>query len=299
MANYYNEETILYFNGSFLKAGEAKIDLYSQTLHYGYGVFEGIRSYATASGTTKIFRAREHFERLEASALALNLPYEYKVDELIEATYTLLEQNRFKDAYIRPLVLAPANMSFGVNEHSSIVIETWKMEPFLGEKLLRVMSSSFQRPNPAAFKIQAKATGHYVNSILASQEAKAKGYDEALLSDIEGNLAEGPGANMFFEKDGKLFTPQPGNILSGITRATVMELCHELEIEVEEKTVSPQELMQADSAFFCGTAAEIIGWESIDDYKFPLAWEESMGRKIQMAYRDRVTEKPASYIAVE
>jgi len=153
-----------------------------------------------------------------------------------------------------------------------------------------VMNSSYQRPNPKGFHIQAKATGHYVNSILASQEAKAAGYDEALLSDVNGNIAEGPGANIFFEKDGILFTPSTGNILPGITRATVFEICEDQGVELIEKVCTQEELMQADSAFFCGTAAEVIGWESIDDYKFPVAWNQSQGRRIQLEYKDRVTE---------
>ena len=137
------------------------------------------------------------------------------------------------------------------------------------------MTSSFQRPNPKGFKIEAKASGHYVNSILASQEAKANGYDEALLLDMNDNVAEGPGANIFFEKDGKLFTPEPGNILPGITRATVIEICNELDIPVEEKSFTIDELKKADAAFFCGTAAEVIGWESLDDVKFPKPWNET------------------------
>ena len=152
------------------------------------------------------------------------------------------------------------------------------------------MSSSFQRPNPKGFKITAKAAGHYVNSILASQEAKAKGFDEALLSDMNGFVAEGPGANLFCEKNGRLYTPSLGNILPGITRATVLEICEELGIEVVEKQISTEELKNADAAFFCGTAAEVIGFESLDDYKFPLDWNLSLSRKIQVEYKNRVCE---------
>jgi len=292
MASYYNENTIVYHDGKYVKAAEAKVDLYGQTLHYGYGVFEGIRSYQVANGETKIFKEVEHYERLKQSAEALNLPYPYATEELIEATYEVLKRNNLQDAYIRPLVYAPANMSFNPNTESHIVIEVWEMGKFLGDKLLRVMTSPFQRPNPAGFKIAAKATGHYVNSILASQDAKAKGYDEALLTDMHGYIAEGPGANMFFEKNGKLYTPALGNILPGITRATVIELCAELNISVEEKLFTAAELKQADAAFFCGTAAEVIGWESLDDTKFPANWNDTLGRVLQQAYKDRVTERP-------
>ncbi len=290
MATYYDQNTVLFLDGAYVKAAEAKVDLYGQTLHYGYGVFEGIRSYRTADGETKIFKAVEHYERLRRSAEALNLPYPYSTEKLIDATYQVLAYNNLQDAYIRPLVYAPANMSFNKNTASHIMIAVWEMGLFLGDKLLRVMTSPFQRPNPHGFKIEAKATGHYVNSILASQDAKAKGYDEALLTDMNGYVAEGPGANMFFEKNGRLYTPPLGNILPGITRATVLELCGEMNIPVEEKHIRPDELKQADAAFFCGTAAEIVGWESLDDTRFPLRWEDTLGRQLQVAYKQKVTE---------
>ena len=288
---YYNEQTVLYLDGEYVRAAEAKMDLYSQSLHYGYSVFEGIRSYKTTDGTTKIFKAREHYDRLENSALAVNMPYNYETKELIAITYEVLAKNNLQDAYIRPLIFAPANMSFAPNTESHIVIQVWEMQPFLGEKLLRIMTSSYQRPNPKGFKIHAKAGGHYVNSILASQEAKAKGFDEALLTDLNGFVAEGPGANVFFEKDGKLFTPALGNILPGITRATVLEICEDLGIDVEEKFFTTDELKKADAAFFCGTAAEVIGWESLDDFPFAKPWNETLGRQVQLAYMDLVKEK--------
>jgi branched-chain amino acid aminotransferase len=289
MANYYGKETTLWLNGELAKASEARMDLYSQSLHYGYSVFEGIRSYRTTDGHTRIFKPVEHFERLAASAAALNMPYAWDRDQLIRATYEVLDANGFQDAYIRPIVFAPANMSFNRNEISYLAIETWEMQPFLGDKLLRVMRSGFQRPNPKGFRIHAKAGGHYVNSILASQEAKAAGFDEALLEDMNGFIAEGPGANVFFEKDGKLFTPAGGNILEGITRATVLEICAEKGIPVEVRPCSYEELKKADAAFFCGTAAEVIGWESIDQYVFPKPWKDTLSATIQQAYKARVT----------
>jgi branched-chain amino acid aminotransferase len=291
MANYYNENTVIYLDGQFVKAMDAKIDLYSQSMHYGYAVFEGIRSYKNVNGHTQIFKEQEHFARLKHSADAVNLPYNYDADTLIAATYELLKRNNLHDAYIRPLVYAPANMSFVKNTESHISIQTWEMAPFLGEKLLRVMTSSFQRPNPKGFVITAKASGHYVNSILASQEAKAKGFDEALLTDVNGFVAEGPGANMFFEKDGKLFTPSVGNILPGITRATVLEICRDLGIEVIEKQITVEEVKSADAAFFCGTAAEVIGWESFDNTPFKKEWNKTLSRVIQKAYANMVIGK--------
>jgi branched-chain amino acid aminotransferase len=288
MASYYNENTVLFLNGEFVKAVDAKMDFYSQSLHYGYSVFEGIRSYKTEDGTTKIFKATEHFDRFKISAEAINLPYTYNTQDLIAQTYKLLELNNLGDAYIRPVVYAPANMSFTQNTESFIFIQAWEMGPFLGDKRIRVMTSSFQRPNPKGFKIHAKAAGHYVNSIMASQEAKAAGYDEALLLDMHDHVAEAPGANVFFEKDGVLYTPGLGNILPGITRATVLELCATHAIPVVETSFGIDAIKGSDAAFFCGTAAEVIGLESIDDVPFTKNWDETASKKIQSAYQKLV-----------
>ena len=288
MASYYNENTVLFLNGAFVKAVDAKMDLYSQSLHYGYSVFEGIRSYKTEDGATKIFKATEHFDRFKASAEAINLPYTYNTQDLIEQTYKLLALNHLGDAYIRPVVYAPANMSFTQNTESFIFIQAWEMGPFLGDKRIRVMTSSFQRPNPKGFKIHAKAAGHYVNSIMASQEAKAAGYDEALLLDMHDHVAEAPGANVFFEKDGTLYTPSLGNILPGITRATVLELCAAHAISVVETSFGIDAIKGTDAAFFCGTAAEVIGLESIDDVPFTKNWDDTASKKIQSAYQKLV-----------
>ena len=288
MASYYNENTVLFLNGEFVKAADAKMDLYSQSLHYGYSVFEGIRSYKTEDGTAKIFKAKEHFDRFKASAQAINLPYTYNTESLIESTNTLLALNNLGDAYIRPVVYAPANMSFTQNTESFVFIQAWEMDPFLGDKRIRVMTSSFQRPNPKGFKIHAKAAGHYVNSIMASQEAKAAGYDEALLLDMHDHVAEAPGANVFFEKDGTLYTPSLGNILPGITRATVIELCAAHDIPVVETSFGIDAIKGADAAFFCGTAAEVIGLESIDDVPFTKDWDDTASKKIQSAYQKLV-----------
>ena len=290
MAGYYNEHTIIYLNGAFVKAAEAKMDFYSQSFHYGYSVFEGIRSYKNVLGETKIFKAEAHFERLKVSATSLNMPYTYSTKDLIDITYELLAKNNLQDAYIRPVVYAPANMSFNLNTESFIVIEVWEMAAFLGDKLLRVMTSSFQRPNPKGFKIHAKAAGHYVNSILASQEAKGLGFDEALLSDMNGYVAEAPGANVFYEKQGRLITPGLGNILPGITRATVLELCSELNIRVEEKMFVKEDMYGADAAFFCGTAAEIIGLLSLDEQTFLMPWENTLSKLLQDAYKNLIIE---------
>ena len=284
---YYNNETLIYLNGKFVKASETSTDLYSQTLHYGYGVFEGIRAYATANGTS-VFKSKQHYQRLKNSAELINIPFNFDVDELVEATYELLERNNLSDAYVRPLVFCDTSMSVSRPNNVSIMICAWEWGAYLGDKQLRLKVSSYCRPHPKSVKIEAKVCGHYVNSILATNEAKDHGFDEALLLDSDGFIAEGPGANLFFEKDGVLFTPQLGNILPGITRATVLEMAQKLGVEVKQGQFQLDKLQSADSAFYCGTAAEIIGIESVDDYKFPLDWSDSIGKKLQNDYSELV-----------
>jgi len=284
---YYNSNTEIYLDGKFVKATNATTDLYSQTLHYGYGVFEGIRAYATENGT-HVFKSKEHYERLKNSAKLIDIPFDYDVDELVAVTQELLDRNNLSDAYIRPLVFCDPNMTLARPNNVSIMISAWEWGAYLGDKQLRIGTSSYCRPHPRSIKIEAKVCGHYVNSILATNEAKDNGYDEALLLDSDGYLAEGPGANLFFEKNDVLFTPQLGNILPGITRATVLELAKELSIEVNQGLYLPEELASADSAFYCGTAAEVIGIKSIDNMEFPKEWNETLGSKVQKAYSQLV-----------
>ncbi len=295
---YYSDSSIVFLNGQFIPAREATGSLYDQGLHYGSSVFEGIRSYATDTGT-RIFKSREHYERLHYSASVMHLELPYSVEELTEISYRLLELNDMQDAYLRPLVYPGPNMSLTPSAETHVFICTWQWGKYLGDKLLRLKLSSFQRPNPKSCFVAAKASGHYVNSILATTEAKGEGYDEALLTDLHGYLAEGPGANFFMEKNGVLHTSPLGNILPGITRATVLDIAQKLDIPVEERLFTPAELREADAAFFCGTAAEVIGIQSVDDYTFPKKWEKTRGFQIQQAYKEvvlgRETFQPTLY----
>lgn len=287
---YYNENSYVFHNGEFVKPNQLKTDYYQQSLHYGNGVFEGIRSYATANGA-RIFKAKEHYERLKRGAEVMNMKFDYTAEALTKATYQLLEKCGLQDAYIRPLITTGANMGLTTSDEVNLTIQCWEWGRYMGDNLLKVMTSSFQRPNPKSCFVETKVTGHYVNSILSTNEAKAKGYDEALLLDMNENVAECSGANVFMEKDGKLVTPPRGHIMAGITRNTVLELCKEEGFEVEERHFKLDELKQADSAFFTGTAAEVVGLASLDDYTFPLAWEKSLGYKLMKLYKDLVLEK--------
>ncbi len=294
---YYNENTVLFLDGKFVKAADARMDFFSQTLHYGYGVFEGIRSYQTINGT-KIFKPHEHFERLRRSCSLLGIPMTYSVEELTQLSYQLLEKNSLSNAYLRPLVYSGPNMSLTAPKEVSVMIAAWDWGKYFSHTSLKVCISSFQRPNPKSLKVEAKACGHYVNSIMATMEAKERGFDEALMLDMHGFVAEGPGANFFYEKDNVLHTPPLGNILPGITRQTVLDICRELDIAVEEKYFRPEELFEADSAFFCGTAAEITTIESIEGQAFQKPWKKSLGVVIQEAYQSIVLDKSYSYVIV-
>lgn len=286
---YYNEDTILFLNGRWMKATEAGGDLFSQTLHYGNGVFEGIRCYDTPVGP-KIFKAKEHYERLLRSGERLNIKIPYTVNELVHLSYELIEKNNLTDAYIRPLVFMGANMTLTLTEEVQVLITAWEWNKYHGDKSLKVMISSYEKPNPKAVPVEAKVTGFYTNSILATTEAKSKGFDEALLLDSNGYVAEGPGANFFLEKDGKLITPPAGNIMPGITRSVIIDHARELGFTVEEKFFYPEEINGSDAAFFTGTAAEIARIESIGGYSFDSNWEDTMAYSLYLAYRNLVTE---------
>lgn len=288
---YYNETTIIYFNGQFVRAADAKTDLYSQSLHYGYAVFEGIRSYPV-NGGTKMFKGNEHYNRLRHSAEVMKIPFSYSTDQLVELTYETLYRNNFIDAYIRPIVLCSPNMSLSKGKESYLAIEAWDWTNGYMSDKMKIMTSTYRRPNADAFHVDAKVSGHYVNSILACQEAKDNGFDEALVLDSNGFVAESSGANIFYENDGVLYTAPKGNILPGITRATVIDICNELNIPVEEKLFTPSAMRGADAGFFCGTAAEVVALSSLDNVPFKKNWEDSLSYIIQQAYKCKVLEKP-------
>jgi len=294
---YYTKDTILFLNGKFIKAVDAHVDLYSQSLHYGLGVFEGIRAYQTTNGV-KIFKAFEHFERLRNSCDLVGVPFHHDTEELIQIAYQLIDKNNLSDAYIRPLVYCGPNMQLTKPTDVYLMMCAWEWDKYHGNKQLRMGISSYQRPNPNSLKMEAKVSGHYVNSILATSEAKVRGFDEALMLDMEGNVAQAPGANFFMEKDGVLYTPSTGHILPGVTRQTVMNICRELDIPVQERVIKPQELETADSAFLCGTAAEIVAIESIDAKPMNLPWFDSLSATVQEAYKCQVLEKSFSYVII-
>ncbi len=287
---YYHENTVIYLNGEWVKAKDAKVDLFSQTLHYGYGVFEGLRSYATPDGP-HIFKAGKHFERLLESSKKLRLNIPYSVSQLVELSYQLLKKNNLNDAYIRPLVYGGQNMALHPSRQVNFMMAAWEWEKYHRNSQLDVEISDYRRPNPLSCHIDSKLVGQYTSAILASAAARAKGFDEALLLDADDYIAQAPGANFFYEKNEILYTPPKGNILPGITRAIIIDYALELGYKVEEKLFKPTDLHQADAAFFTGTATEVSGIRSIDGKRFKLEWEDTIGYSLFLMYRQRVMNK--------
>lgn len=286
---YYDEHTVVYFDGHFCRAADMRVDIFSQTLHYGNGVFEGIRAYDTAHGA-RIFKAEAHYERLIYSAEKMLLPFTYTVEQLIDLSYELLRRNHLSDAYLRPLIYAGPAMGLAATEESHLLLTAFEWGRLLGEHETHLMTSPYTRPSPSSCNIEAKVCGHYINSILAKTDAKQKGFDEALLLDGQGFVAEASGTNLFFEKDDVLYTPPRGSILPGITRATVFEMAEEMGVTVEERLFKPEALYDADGAFLVGTAAEIAPVGTVDGHPMALAWADTLGYVFARKYRQRVTQ---------
>ncbi|PWJ40065.1 branched-chain-amino-acid transaminase [Sediminitomix flava] len=286
---YFDQNTIVFFNGEYIKASQAKSDLFAQSLHYGNAVFDAFRAYGTSLGP-HIFKAEEHLARFSETAQKMHHTMPYSVRELIKISYELLERNNFTDAYIRPLIYSGMNMELSPDTKHHLFIAAWKWEKYLGKDLLDIKISDYKRPSPLACDVEAKVSGNYANSVAAVAEAQNAGFDDALLLDVEGKVAEGTGANFFFEKDGILFTPKKGHIFPGITRSVVLNLCKQMGQEVVEGVFFPEDLKDLDGAFFTGTAAQITGIASIDGHKMNKDWEDTIGYQVFEKYGHIVTQ---------
>lgn len=262
------ENTKVWLDWEITELKDAKVWILTHSLHYGTSVFEWMRAYKTTRGT-KIFRNREHIERLFYSAETLFMDLPYTVDEVMDACYKVLEDNNLEEAYLRPIAFYD-DSSMGLSPASCkprLAIIAWEWGKYLAESV-RVKISSIKRISDHSLIVDAKVWGHYVNSVYANAEAKKLGYDEALLLDEAGYIAEGPWANIFFIKDKTLVTPRPGKILPWITRNSIVEVADELGYDVIEREVTPYELNAFDSAFFCGTAAEVTPIKEISGVEF-------------------------------
>ena len=286
---YFGEDTVLFMDGNFLKASEAAVSPYSQTLHYGLGVYEGIRAYQTLNGT-RIFKPEEHFSRLLKTSNQLGLSIDYSAEELTQISYSLIEKNDLTCAYLRPLVVGSPQMKLASPATASVIIAVWKWGRYFEDNSLKLCFSTVQRQNPEACIMGGKITGHYVNAILAARQATERGYDESLMIDHEGFVAQAPGANFFFEKDGVLYTAPQGSIFPGITRETVLEICRQLDIRVIEKKFLPEEMLDFDAAFLCGTATEISPVESIEGHAAQINWRDSVSYAVQEGFKSLVLD---------
>ncbi len=295
-----DRDGVIWFNGEFVPWRDAKIHVLTHSLHYGMGIFEGIRAYKTARGTA-IFRLKEHTERFLGSAKILNMTVGYSAEELNQAIVATVRENGLESAYIRPLAFYGSE-SMGVHAKGlsvHTIIAPWEWGAYLGaenmENGIRVKTSSFTRHHVNIAMCRAKATGNYMNSMLALQEVAAAGYDEALLLDVDGFVAEGSGENFFMVKDGVIYTPELTAALEGITRDTVITIARELGYEVREKRITRDHVYVADEAFFTGTAAEVTPIRELDDRPIGSGTRGPVTAAVQQAYFDQVEGRRDSH----
>ena len=264
-----NREGFIWMNGSVLEWNQAKIHVLNHGLHYGSCVFEGIRVY-----NRKIFKLKEHIERLFFSAKILDLDIPYKHEELIEFTELIVKKQNIEDGYIRPVVWRGSEMMAISSKEASIniAIAAWKWPSYFSpEKILQGINMSiaeWKRPPPECAPTNSKAAGLYMICSLSKHKAELNGFDDALMLDYRNFIAEATGANIFFVKNKKIFTPIADCFLDGITRKTVIEIANNLGIEVEEKHLEVNFMKDCSEAFLTGTAVEITPINSVDDYKF-------------------------------
>jgi branched-chain amino acid aminotransferase len=265
-----DRDGVIWYDGKMVPWRDANTHVLTHTLHYGLGVFEGLRAYETAQGAA-IFRLQEHTDRLFNSAHIFMMKMPYDKATIMQAQRDVVKQNKLSSAYIRPIAFYGAE-AMGLSARTlsvHVAIAAWSWGTYLGPEALengiRVKTSSFTRHHVNINMCRAKSVTTYANSILANQEVALNGYDEALLLDVEGYVAEGSGENIFVVKQGKLYTPDLTSCLEGITRASIIELAAELGIPVIEKRITRDEIYCADEAFFTGTAAEVTPIRELDN----------------------------------
>ncbi|MCZ4065535.1 branched-chain amino acid transaminase [Oxalobacter aliiformigenes] len=287
-------------DGKLIDWRSAKIHVLTHSLHYGMSVFEGVRAYKTEKGTA-IFRLFEHTKRLLNSAKIFQMNVPYDMDTLMKAQKQVIRENHLESGYIRPIIWVGSE-ALGVSAKNNTIhtaIAAWPWGAYLGEdgisKGIRVKISSFSRHHVNVSLVRAKASGYYINSILANQEATTCGYDEALLLDTEGFVSEGSGENVFIVKNGKLYTPDLASCLDGITRDSVITLANDLGIEVIQKRITRDEVYCADEAFFSGTAAEITPIREVDNRQIGIGSRGPVTEKIQSLFFDVVSGKAPKY----
>lgn len=278
----------IWMDGRLVSSAQAQVHVLTHALHYGSAVFEGIRCYQTVKGTA-VFRLKDHLRRLLFSARCLGMRLSFSFQEITQAVLETVRANDLKEGYIRPLIfyghgkmgLSPLGVPV------RMVVAAWPWGAYLKNEAgdgIKIKTSRFIRMHPRSVMMEAKVSGYYANSILASLEIHKYGFDEALLLDYQNRVAEGPGENIFWTKKGVLFTPPAGSILSGITRQTVLILAQDLGMKTKEKNTTLEGLKSADEVFLTGTAAEIIAVRQIDQRKINQGRPGLITEKIEQAY---------------
>jgi branched-chain amino acid aminotransferase len=295
-----DRDGFIWFNGKLVDWRDANIHVLTHSLHYGMAVFEGVRAYKTDQGPA-IFRLDEHTKRWFNSAKIFQMEMPYSQQELIAAQLEVVKANKLESCYLRPLAWIGSE-KLGISPKGNqilVSIAAWQWGAYLGEdglnKGIRVKTSSFSRHHVNVSLVRAKASGYYINSILANQEVTAHGYDEALLLDTDGYVSEGSGENVFIVRDGVLYTPDLASCLAGITRDAIIKIAQDLNIEVREKRITRDEMYCADEAFFTGTAAEVTPIRELDDRIMGNGGRGPLTEKIQNVFFDIVKGKNDKY----
>ncbi len=292
--SFDDKDGFIWMDGEYVEWRDAKVHVLTHTFHYGMGVFEGVRAYRTAEGPA-IFRLDRHTERLFQSAKIMGMKIPFSMEQLNKVQLEIIRKNELESAYLRPMAYygseAMGLHAKGLKVH--VMLAAWEWGAYLGdeglEKGIRVKTSSFSRHHVNSSMTKAKTTGHYTNSIMALQEAENAGYDEALMLDPNGYVAEGSGENIFIIRRGKVYTPSLTSALEGITRDTIVELLRDdMGLDVIEKQITRDEVYTADEAFFTGTAAEVTPIRSLDDREIGNGGCGLLTQEIQSRYFDVV-----------
>jgi len=291
----------IWMDGELVPWADAQVHVLTHGLHYGTGAFEGIRAYETENGAA-VFRLTDHMKRLARSAKAVGIPLDYGVDELVKVSKEVLRVNGLTSGYLRPIIFFGTG-SMGLNPQGArvhVVIAAWEWGAYLGEDGLkngiRVAVSSWRRIGHDAFMPNAKATGGYMNSVLAKTAAVRAGYDEAILLNSEGLVAEGSGENLFLVRDGTVYTPPTfAGALEGITQDSVRTLLCDVGYDVQETTITRTDLYYADELFFTGTAAEVTPVREVDDRAVGTGKPGPVTRRAQELFMDTVTGNDERY----
>lgn len=299
-ATMADRDGVIWLDGELVPWRDAKVHVLTHTLHYGMGVFEGVRAYKTEKGTG-IFRLQEHTDRLFRSGKILGMDIPYDKETINEAQKTAVRENNLESAYIRPMAFYGSE-GMGIradNLNVHVMVAAWHWGAYLGEenmtKGIRIKTSSYTRHHVNITMCKAKANGNYMNSMLALQEAVNCGYDEALLLDAQGFVTEGSGENFFMVRDGVLYTPTLTSALEGITRDTVMKLAEEIGLKVVEKQITRDEVYIADEAFFTGTAAEVTPIRELDNRPIGAGTRGPITEQLQSMYFDQVYGRAELY----